>query len=288
MKKLIDVIKEAEKNKIAIGHFNISDLAAFKGILQAARALNVPVIIGVSEGERQFIGVKTIAFLVQSYRKEFDYPVYLNADHTKTMEGVKEAVDAGFDSIIFDRSHLPFRENMEQTKQAVKYIKSKNSKILVEGELGYIGSSSQMLDKIPEGAAVQGNLTDPQEAKEFVKETKVDALAPAVGNIHGMLKNAPEPSLDIERIKNIKAEVGVPLVLHGASGNSDSDLTNVIQAGISLVHINTEIRKAWRESLEKSFQEHPDEVAPYKLLDPVVLQIQNLVTQKLRLLTGSR
>lgn len=284
--RLIDSIRAAEEKNIAIGHFNVSDLTALKAIVQAARSLNVPVIIGVSEGEKEFIGVKTIAAVVQSLREEFQYPVFLNADHIKTLEGIKQAIEAGFDSVIFDGSQLSFQENIEKTREAVEYVKSKNPEILVEGELGYIGNSSQLLDEIPEDAAVEGNLVDPRQAKEFVQATGIDVFAPAVGNIHGMLKYKPEPSLDIARIKSIKEAVGIPLVLHGASGNSKEDIQKAIQTGISIIHVNTEIRRAWKDSLLRSLLSQKDELAPYRILDPVVSAIQELVEQHLKIFSG--
>src|SRR3989344_3159679 len=213
MKTLKQIIQEAERDKKAIGHFNISEYVALKGIFQSAQELNVPVIIGVSEGERDFIGVKRTALMVKNLREEFNYPIFLNADHTHSLEKIKEAAEAGFDAVLFDGGKLLFEENIKETKKAVEIAKNINPEILVEGEMGYIGGGSTMLDEIPEGAATKkGGLTDPEEARLFVKETGVDLLAPAVGNLHGILKNAPMPKLDIERIKKMRQATGVPLV----------------------------------------------------------------------------
>lgn len=284
MKTLLSAIHEAQKNHSALGHFNVSELSALKAILNAAKALGVPVIIGVSEGERKFIGTRTIAAVIHSLREELNHPIYLNADHTKSLQGAKEALEAGFDAVLFDGSALEFEENMRQTKEVADYVKSKNPDVLVEGELGYIGTSSKLLDEVPEGAALDKKaLPTPEQAKEFVENTLVDLFSPAVGNFHGMLKDRSNPSLDIERVKEIKKAVDVPLVLHGGSGLKDEDFTKAIQAGISVVHINTEIRKAWRESLEKALQDNPDEVAPYHLLDPAVSGMEELVLRRLKL-----
>ncbi len=280
MKKLRAYIEEAEQNKVAIGHFNISNLEGLWGIFNSARGLNLPVIIGVSEGERQFIGVKQARALVTSLREEFDYPIFLNADHTYSFEDVKEAVDAGFDAVIFDGVKLPLEENIAVTKQCVEYAKSKNADILVEAELGYIGTSSKLLDSIPEGAGE--NKTSPAEAQDFVRQTGIDLLAPSVGNIHGIVKGG-EPHLDIERIKNIRQSAGVPLVLHGGSGTTNEDFVQAIEAGISIVHINTEIRLAYRDALKKSLQANPDEVAPYKIMKQAVLDTEKVVTERLKL-----
>ena len=288
MQTLLEIIKDAETRKIAIGHFNISDLTALKAIVAASAELNLPVIIGLSEGERDFVGVKQAMALIKSLREEYsaraiNIPIYLNADHTYSLERIKEVVEAGFDSVIFDGAKLSFEENIIRTKEVVRYIKSVRPEVVVEGELGYIGTSSEILSEIPAGASMEGNLTKPEDAARFVKETGIDMLAPAVGNIHGMFKNIPEPHLDIERIKAIRIAAGVPLVLHGGSGTSDADFTAAINAGISLIHINTEIRLAWRKGIEGSMQMSPDEVAPYKLLKESYKNIYDVVTARMRL-----
>ena len=270
MKSLIETIKEAESRKVAIGHFNISELSALRAIVAASRELKVPVIIGTSEGEASFIGMKEAAALIRIMREETGHPIFLNADHMRELDKVKEAAEAGYDSVIFDGAQSPMEENITKTKKAVEEAKAINPNILVEGEIGYIGVSSKLLDNIPEDVAItKEKMTTPEEAERFVKETGVDLLAPAVGEIHGMMKGAKNPDLDIERIKEIRKRAGVPLVLHGGSGVSDSDFTKAIEAGISVIHINTEIRIAWREGLEEGLAEGKDRIAPYKILsDP--------------------
>lgn len=284
MKSLKELILEAEKSKAAIGHFNFSDLVTFWAIFRAAQELNLPVIVGVSLGEREFVGVRQAAALVKSVRSELNWPIFLNADHTYSLPKLKEVVEAGYDSVIFDAADLPLEENIKRTKEAVEYVKSTNPDILIEGELGYIGKSSQLLEAIPEGAAVTPEMmTDPEEATRFVKETGIDLLAPAVGNIHGLLKDADNPRLDTERIRAIKEASGVPLVLHGGSGLKDEDFTKAIEAGASIIHINTEIRLIWKEELQKSLEKNIAEVAPYKLLKPVEESIHKLVSERLKL-----
>ena len=283
MKNLKEIIQEAEKNKLAIGHFNISDLAGLKAVFEVSHSFNLPVIIGVSEGERDFIGVKQIAALIKSLREEYDYPIFLNADHTHSLEKIKEAVEAGFDAAVFDASEFPLEENIKKTREAVEYVKSVNSNILVEGELGYIGSGSTILKEIPEGVAIKPeDLTKPEEASRFIKETGVDIFAPAVGNLHGIVSTG-EPDIDIQRIKDIKKATGVPLVLHGGSGIPDNEILAAIDAGVSIIHINTELRLAWRQGVEKAFKENPEEITPYKLLPTAVEEIKKVVEQKLKL-----
>lgn len=284
MKTLRECVADAAKNKKAVGHFNISNIEALRGIFNAAKKLDVPVIIGVSEGEREFIGVKQVAALVKSLREEFNYPIFLNADHTYSVEKVKEAIDAGFDSAIFDGAKLSLEENIKLTKECVEYARKSGRDVLIEGEIGYIGQSSKVLDEIPDGVDLStGALTSPEDAARFVEETGADLLAPAVGNFHGMLRGGVDPKLNIERVTEIKKTAKVPLVLHGGSGNSAEDFSDSIDAGVSIVHINTEIRVAYRDALKKSLQEDPDEVAPYKILKPSVRAVEAVVEAKLKL-----
>jgi len=252
------------------------------GIFEAARELDVPVIIGLSEGERKFVGVRQAVALVKSLRDEFDHPIFINADHSYSFESVKEAVDDGFDAVIFDGAQLSLEENIATTKKCVDYAKSINPNILVEAELGYIGTSSKMLDDIPEGVSSE-SLTTPEEAKRFVEETGVDLFSPSVGNIHGMLKNIKNPELNTERIKEIREATGVPLVLHGGSGISDENFSEAIKAGISTIHINTEIRKAYKQALDKSLNENPEEIAPYRILKPSRDAVKEVVKKRLEL-----
>ena len=284
MQSLRDTLEQAEKNRVAIGHFNVADLVLLKAVLRAAHELTVPVIIGVSEGEREFIGVRQIAALVRSLRDEFDFPIFLNADHTHSFPKAVEAAKAGFDSVVFDLSALPFDENVRQTKEAVQALKTINPAILIEGEIGDIGTGSEIHQAAPD---LSKGLTNPVEAKKFVESTGVDVLAPAVGNMHGMLKSMVQGEtkkhLDIPRIAQIKSAVRLPLTLHGGSGTDDEDLRKAIAAGITIVHINTELRVAWRHGLEEGLAKEPNEVVPYKILPFAVESVKQVVLSRLRL-----
>ncbi len=283
MKTLQEYIQQAISEKKAIGHFNISNTEGFWAVVMAAKELQVPVIIGASEGERDFIGVREVASIVKTYREYTGQAVFLNADHTYSYEKVKEAVDAGFDAVIFDGTELPFDENTETTRKCIEYAKSKNPNILIEAEIGFIGKSSKVLSEIPKGVNITDEyLTTREQAKDFIDKTGVDLLAPAVGNIHGMLKGGKDPALNIKRIKEIHEFTGIPLVLHGASGNSNEDIVDAIDSGVAIVHVNTELRVAYRIGLMKSLQENPDEVAPYKYLKGARNAMQKVVEDKLR------
>src|SRR6202046_5097881 len=186
MQPLRNVLEEAQSNGVAVGHFNVSDWILLKAVFASAQELKVPVIVGASEGERAFLGVAQIAALVRSLREEHGLPIFLNADHTHSLESAMAAAKAGFDSIVYDLSALPFAENVKQTRQAVEALKSINPAILVEGEIGNIGTGSEIHDSAPDRSK---DLTSPEEAKQFVESTGVDILAPAVGNSHGMLQS---------------------------------------------------------------------------------------------------
>lgn len=285
MKTLREYISEADQeNHVAIGHFNISNLEGLHGVFNAAKELNLPLIIGTSEGEGDFIGVYEAVALVKTLREKHDYPIFLNADHCYSFEKIKEVIDAGYDAVIFDGVKLSYDENIEMTKKCVEYGRSCGRDVLIEAELGNIGRSSKVIDEIPEGVATEEEfLTDIKQAKDFVEKTGIDLLAPAVGNMHGILRRGHNPKIDIERIKRLRQETGIPLVLHGGSGISDDDFMASIGAGISIIHINTEIRLVYRDALKKSLQENPDEIAPYKFLKPVVSAIEEKVKERLKL-----
>lgn len=277
MKTLIEYVKEAQVKKVAIGHFNVSDSEGFNAVVDAAKELGVPVIIGVSEKERTFLGVAEIRALVNVAQSKGE-AVFLNADHTYSVEASKEAVDNKYDAVIIDGAEKPFMENVMMTKEVVNYAKQNHPTMLVEGELGFIGTGSQLRDEIPEGISEETQ-TKPEDAKMFVDETCVDLFAPSVGNIHGLIKSG-EPKLNIERVKAIAAVVNVPLVLHGASGNTDEEVAAAIDAGIAIVHINTELRAAYKHGIEKGMSS--DELAPYKFLAEGVAEMKELVLKKLK------
>jgi fructose-bisphosphate aldolase class II len=289
MKTLREVLYEAERQKVAVGHFNVSDLTTLKAAFEASRELNLPVMIGVSEGEREFIGVSQVAALIKSIRQDYDFPIFLNADHTRSLAKAQEAANAGFDSIVFDRSELPFADNVSETKGAVEAIRKVNPSIVVEGEIGFIGSGSEIHEKVPDASKI---LTTPEDARRFVKLTGVDVLAPAVGTMHGlvpsMIRGEAEKRLNIERIGEIKKATNVFMTLHGGSGTNDEDLLRAINAGITIIHINTEIRVAWRRGIETAFAEQPSEITPYKLFPKALEATKTVIRARLKLFSSSR
>lgn len=292
MKSLREVLADADSRRVAVGHFNISDLGALKAIFAAGRELQLPLLIGVSEGEREFVGVKQAAALIKSLREEYDYPIFLNADHTHSLDKAKEAAMAGFDEIIFDNSSLPMEENIANTKEAVVAIRAINPEIVIEGEIGYIGSNSEIIAAAPANLA----LSTPEEAVKFVTETGVDVLAPAVGNMHGLLAamatgaaDAERKHLNLDRIATLKAALAATsckfMTLHGGSGTEDADFVAAAKSGMTIIHVSSELRLAWRRGVEEGLKD-PNEIAPYKLVAPSVVNIQKIVIDRLKLFNG--
>jgi fructose-bisphosphate aldolase, class II len=284
MKTYREYIQEVHEKGVAIGHFNVANSEALAAVYNAAKELDVPVIVGLSEGERDFFGIDAAVAAVKSIREKDDFPIFINADHTYSVERCKEAIDAGFDSVIYDGAKLSFEENLENTKAVVDYARASGRDVLIESELGFIGTSSKVLEELPEGAEVTDELmTKPEEAERFVKETGIDLLAPALGNVHGMLKGGFNPNLNADLTKEITEKTGVPLVLHGGSGSRPDDFVKVIKSGVSIVHISTELRVAFRKGLEEKMEEKPDEIAPYRYMNGGVEAMQAAVSTKLKL-----
>ena len=294
-----ELVKKYESEGKAIAHFNISNLDQLRAVCEVAQELGEPVIIGASEGEREYMGVPMVRQMVDEMKKEYTVPIYLNADHTYTFEKVKQVVTAGYDSVIVDGAKLPYEENVALVKQCEEWVRKyememngdtellarrngEKVRVLVEAELGYIGQSSSLNTALPEGVSEE-NLTTPEQARDFVTRTGIDMFAPAVGNVHGMLIDAEEPRLHIERVKSIRIAAGVPLVLHGASGNTDEDLKAAIDNGVSIIHINTEIRKAFTDGVRAFLMSKLNEIAPYKFGKSGQDEMKKVVRAKMEL-----
>jgi fructose-bisphosphate aldolase class II len=242
MNTLRNVLTQSEKDGVALQHFNVANLEMLKPVLNAAAEAHVPVLVGASEAEREFLGTRQLAVLLKSLREELDVPAFLNADHTHSLAKAVEAAKAGFDAVVIDFSAVSFEENVARTKETVEAIKAINPAIVAEGEIGDIGTGSEIHEAVQSGLK---SLTTPEEAKQFVHSTGIDVLAPAVGNMHGMLKSTAQGNtkkhLNIERISQIKEATAFFLTLHGGSGTDDDDFRKAIAAGINIIHINTEL-----------------------------------------------
>ncbi len=300
MQTLRETIWEFKNSGRGLGHFNISDSNQLHAVVGGAREVGLPVVVGLSEGERDFFPLAEVRLLINLYQSQ-GVRVYLNADHTYSIERVREAIDAGVDSVVVDGAKLSFEDNVALLKASVEYAREKrassstvlgvNREVLVEGEIGYIGSSSNVIDKLPEGAAItEAMMTKPEELQKLIAESGIDLAAPAVGNIHGIVTSG-QPKLSITRIAELAKATcpepgrGVPLVLHGGSGSSDEEFVEAIKAGIAMIHINTDLRVTYKDELTHALA-GAKEVAPYKFITPAVNAMQSYVAQKLRLFAG--
>lgn len=285
MKELTAILCRATEEHWAVGHFNVSNLEQMRAIVNSAKELASPIMIGTSQGERDFIGLRQAVALVGSFKEENPMlPIFLNADHSKTYESAVAAIDAGFDSIHIDYSAFPYEENLTMTKKVVEYARSKDPSMYVEGELGYLPGESKIQTK--KIKLSKNQYTRPQEAEKFVRQTGIDRLAIAVGNIHGISLN--EPRIDIHLIKEIRERIpsGVSLVLHAGSGIPHQDITRAIEAGIANIHINTEIRISFVHGLKDALAKNPEETTPYKLFTDAIEATKQTVKGKL-ILFGS-
>ncbi|MCU1257146.1 MAG: Tagatose-bisphosphate aldolase [Bryobacterales bacterium] len=283
-RSLREILAGTDRTKTALGHFNAAESLALNGIVAAARDLRVPVMIGVSGREREFLGIAQIAALVRSIREGHEHPIFLNSDHTHSLAAALEAAAAGFDAISFDASALPFEDNVRETQRAVEALRSLNPDIVVEGEIGDIGSGSRIHAAEREEPRV---LTTVEEAREFVAATGVDLLAPSVGNTHGltraMVSGRTQKQLDVERIREIKVGTAAYLTLHGGSGTGSEDIRDAIACGMNVIHINTEIRIALRNGLLEGLLRDQEDVTPYVILRPAVEAVRRVVRDRLRL-----
>jgi fructose-bisphosphate aldolase class II len=261
-KELILSLKENQ----AILHYNVATFEQIKAGILAVKETNIPLIFGVSEGERNYLGVDLIKEIIDFYQK--DLPVFINADHSKSFETAKEAIDLNYDAVLFDGSEFSLDENIKITKELINYRGNQN--ILIEGEVGKIEGKSDIQKDVE---IKRENLTNVEEAVKFVEETKVDFLAVSIGNIHGITEK--EPELDFERGREIAQAVKIPLVLHGASGLSLEKIKKCIGIGFKIIHLNTEFRKIWKEKLSEEIQQ--ETVTPYKILEPVVEEIKKKI-----------
>ncbi len=311
MKNLNDYLQQAREGKYAIGHFNFATEDVLKAIVAGAKEAGAPcVMVGTSEGEADFVGLKEAVALVHAVADDLQFPVFLNADHFKSFDKCKLAIDAGYDSVIADGSKLPNPENIAFAKQVKEYAeqvsKSKNLNISIEGELGYLKGSSEVQTKIEISIA---DYSKPEEVVDFISKTGVDRMAVVFGNIHGIVTDQEE-KLDIEHFKKIittletKVETKgtfaaqkvsfvpfvsfVSFVLHGASGLKDEDVQAAIKAGITNVHFNTELRVAYHDKLKEEFADPATatETTPYKYLGPAADEVKKLVIAKTRLFMG--
>lgn len=273
--------KKAQKEKWAIGQFNFSTIEQAKGIIEAANKLRSPVILGTSEGESAFIGIPQAVALIKIWQTKNNFPVFLNLDHGKSFEYTKRAIDNGYDSVHFDGSRLYLKENIKITKKITEYAHKRN--LLVEGEVGIISGLSKILNRMPKIS--NKDLTNPEDAYNFIKKTGVDSLAINIGTFHGVNASGKNPHINFQRLEEIKKKVKNKfLVLHGGSGVSNKDIKKAIKLGIVKININTELRIAYTNTLRNVFKDSPKEITPYKYMPKAIDAVQKVVEEKMKLL----
>lgn len=279
MKNLKYYLNKAQKEKWAIGQFNFSDFTQLKGIVETAKIMKSPIILGTSEGESNFFGLEEAVAIRDIMRKKTKLPIFLNLDHGKSFEYIKQAVDAGYDMVHFDGSKLSLEENIKITKEVVKYAKWKG--VLVEGEIGKIGSDSSKV-YTEKFEIKEENLTNPEQAKDYINKTKADLLAISVGTFHGIESSGLNPNLRIDLLKEIEKEVGNTfLVLHGGSGTPEEDIKKAVDSGIVKININTELRSAFAENIKTALG--TGEIVPYKFLLEAQKAVGKVVESKIKL-----
>lgn len=258
MENMINMLNKAKEGKYAVPHFNINNLEWAKYILEECQEIKSPVILGVSEGAAKYMGgYLTVANMVHSLFKSLNItvPVALHLDHGSTFECCKEAIDAGFTSVMIDASKHDLKENIEITKKVVEYGKTKN--ISIEAEIGHIGGNE-------DGVSNEILHAKTKDCIELVNSTGIDTLAPALGSVHGLYKG--EPKLNFIRMEEIFYETGLPLVLHGGSGIPDDKIIKAISCGICKLNINTELQIAWSNGVREGLSSNLKVYDPRKVI----------------------
>ncbi len=270
-----ELLQRAFEEHYAIGAFNANNMEQIQAIVEAAQEERAPVILQVSQGAIRYAGLEMAAGMVKIIASQVDIPVVLHLDHGTSFEQNILCLRAGFTSLMFDGSKLPFEENVAITRKVCEVAHAVG--IPVEAELGQV---LQVTDNVtPED--VEKAMTDPDQAAEFIRLTGADSLAVAIGSIHAM--RSQEATLDIDRLKAIRKKVNVPLVLHGSSGVKNESLLEAIENGISKINVATYLNQAFMRGLREGLEKMPDEVDPRKVLAISREYVKEAVREKIRL-----
>lgn len=272
-------LPRAKKEGFAVGQFNVNNLEYFQAITEAAKEERSPIIFGASEGAIRYIGLENVVALAEVAAKQADVPIALHLDHGSTFEVVMQCIRAGFSSVMFDGSHHPFEENIRLTKKVVEAAHAVG--VSVEGELGTIGGVEDDLDVAEEDATI----AKPAEAIHFWNETKVDALAIAVGTAHGMYKG--EPKIHFNIIDEVAKAVDAPIVLHGGSGVPDAAIQKAVSLGVGKINVNTENQVVSSQVVRELLTKNDSMIDPRKYLGPAREAIKEVVKGKMRLFGSS-
>jgi fructose-bisphosphate aldolase class II len=276
LRNMKDLLKIANENNFAVPAFNISDYSMFEKIMDTCEKTNSPVIIEVHPIELEFTGTDLIAAIVSRAHKS-PVPVSLHLDHCGDFGTIVYAIQAGFTSVMFDGSELPFEENIAGAKKIVEIAHPAN--VSVEAELGTIGSA----DAQAEGGAAEIIYTNPEDAVRFVEETGVDTLAVAIGTSHGLYPAGMIPKLRLDILREIKAKVSIPLVLHGGSGNLDEEIGQAVTMGINKINIASDIKSAYYKKMREVLGANPNLREPSDIQTPCMEAMGEVVLHKLTL-----
>lgn len=274
-----ELLKAAEAGNYAVGAFNCNNMEIIQAIVQAAEEENAPVIVQASQGAIKYAGLEYITALTKLAAEKTKVPVALHLDHGTSFEQVVKCIRHGFTSVMIDGSAYPLPENIKLTNKVIEVARAVG--VSVEGELGKIGGTEDDISVDEKEAA----FTDPQEAKEFVDATGVDALAVAIGTAHGIYKG--EPKLDFERLEKITSLINIPIVLHGSSGVPDEAIKRAINLGVRKVNIDTNLREAFVKKAKQILEEKPGEIDPRKILGPARDAMKEVIKEKIRLFGSS-
>ncbi len=276
-----ELMERSRKERFGVGAFNLDNQETLKAVARAAVAKKSPVLVEVSQGEVDALGLENIRDMVDNYKEELGLEIYVNLDHSPSVEAAKAGIEAGFEFIHIDISQADHDASEEEiiakTKEIVEYAKFTGA--LVESEPHYFGGSSNKHDEKINYKEIKKTFTTPDGAKQFVEATGIDTFAAAIGNLHG---SYPVPKvLDLDLLKEIRAAIDCNISLHGGSGTPLHYFRDATKIGVSKININSDMRIAFRTTLEKVLKENPNEYAVVKLMDEVIGAVQGVVEKKI-------
>ena len=275
------LMQRSRQQGFAVGAFNIDNQETLIAVSRAAQKLNAPVLVEVSQGAVDALGLENIRDMVDNYRDEYGIEIYINLDHSPTVEACKRAIDVGFEFIHIDISQANHDASEEEiiakTKEVVEYAKFTGA--LVESEPHYFAGGSNVHDEDIDYEEIRKTFSTPEGARAFVEATGIDTFAAAIGNLHGKY-NVPK-ELDLELLARIRSAIDCQISLHGGSGTPLHYFEDASKAGVSKININTDMRVVFRETLEKVLKENPKEYAVVKLMPQVYGAVQQVVEEKI-------
>jgi fructose-bisphosphate aldolase class II len=279
-----ELMERSRAERFAVGAFNVDNQETLVAIARAAQVKASPVLVELSHGEVQAIGLANIRAMVDNYKAELGVEMYINLDHSPTVADAKAGIDAGLEFIHIDYSQAnkdaTDAEIVAATREIVAYARATTG-ALVESEPHYFGGSSNVHAEDIDYDEIRKTFSTPAGAKAFVEATGIDTFAAAVGNLHGRY---PVPKqLDLDLLAEIRAAIDVGISLHGGSGTPGHYFQSAAQLGVSKVNINSDLRYAYRTTLERQLREHPDEYAIVRLMGPVVRAVQDVVEERIDL-----